>query len=40
MKKHHWIGALVILIIGYVIGVKFPHIGEAVKKKVSGAVGA
>lgn len=38
MKKGHWIGVAVILIIGYIIGVKFPNIGQTLKGKISGAV--
>lgn len=40
MKKHHWIGALVVLLVGYAIGVKWPNLGAAVKEKVSGAASA
>lgn len=37
MKRHHWIGALVLLLLGYFAGVLWPGPGEKVKAKVSGA---
>ena len=40
MKKGHWVGAIVILLIGYAIGVFYPKPGQALKAKVSGAAGA
>jgi hypothetical protein len=36
MKTHHWIGAFVVLIIGYALGVYFPAFGTNLKKKLSG----
>lgn len=39
MKKGHWIGAVVILIIGYVIGVMYPKVGNGAISKVKGIVG-
>lgn len=37
MKAKHWIGVLVLLVIGYAIGVKWPTIGQQLKSKVAGA---
>lgn len=37
MKKHHWIGALLILFIGYAAGVMWPSVGEKLKGKVTSA---
>lgn len=39
MKKGHIIGAVIILVIGYALGVMFPGIGAGVKAKISGATG-
>lgn len=40
MKTHHWIGAVIILVIGYAIGVKFPGLFGKLKGMVSGGVAA
>lgn len=37
MKKSHWVGAVIVLIVGYALGVFFPGIGQTVKNKVAGA---
>lgn len=37
MKKQHWIGALILLALGYFAGVMYPGFGQSVKAKVSGA---
>lgn len=37
MKKYHWLGAVVLIVIGYIVGVMYPGIGEHVKDKISGA---
>lgn len=36
MKKSHWLGAAVLIVVGYIIGVMYPGIGERVKSKISG----
>lgn len=41
MKKHHWIGAVIILVVAYAIGVRYPGLlGAKFKEKVSGAAAA
>jgi len=35
MKKSHWIGALVVLLVGYALGLFFPGPGEKLKAKFS-----
>jgi hypothetical protein len=40
VKKGHWFGAVVILLVGYLIGVFYPGPGQKLKSKVSGAAGA
>jgi hypothetical protein len=37
MKAHHWIGAIVILIVGYYLGVKFPGAASSITGAVSGS---
>lgn len=34
MKAHHWIALVVIFVIGYFVGVKWPHASSA----ITGAV--
>lgn len=26
MKSHHWLGAVVVLLVGYFVGVKYPNL--------------
>lgn len=40
MKKSHWVGAVIVLLVGYALGVFFPGPGQTVKGKVTGAAGA
>lgn len=37
MKKSHWIGAVIVLLVGYMIGVFYPGPGQTLKGKVAGA---
>ncbi len=37
MKTHHWIGVVVILLLGYAAGIMWPGPGESLKAKVTGA---
>lgn len=37
MKAKHWIGVFVVLLVGYVLGVKYPQLGSQLKSKVAGA---
>jgi len=36
VKKGHWFGALILLLVGYAIGVWKPGIGQQVKAKITG----
>lgn len=36
VKKGHWFGALILLLIGYAIGVWKPGIGQQLKAKITG----
>jgi hypothetical protein len=36
VKTHHWISAVLLLVIGYAIGVWKPGIGQHLKAKVTG----
>jgi len=36
VKKHHWFGAIVLLVIGYFVGVKYPSLFQNLKAKVAG----
>lgn len=36
MKKAHWFGALVVLLVGYFVGVKYPDLFSSLKAKVTG----
>ncbi len=29
MKTHHWIGAVVLLVVGYYIGMKYPNFWQS-----------
>jgi hypothetical protein len=40
MKKSHWLGAVIVLLVGYALGIFFPGPGQAVKGKIAGARGA
>lgn len=37
MKKKHWVGILIVLLVGYAAGVLYPGPGQTVKAKVAGA---
>lgn len=37
MKKHHWIGLVVVLLVGYAAGVMFPSFGQNLKNRLTGA---
>jgi hypothetical protein len=40
MKKHHWIGAFIVLAIGYAIGAMYPGVFNKLKAKASGGAAA
>lgn len=40
MKKHHWIGAVIVLVVGYIVGVKYPGLFGKLKGAVSGGAAA
>lgn len=35
MKKSHWVVAVVVLLVGYALGVFYPQAGEKLKAKVA-----
>lgn len=37
MKKAHWVGVVVVLLVGYAIGVFYPGPGQKLKDKIVGA---
>ncbi len=39
MKSHHWLMVVVILVVGYLIGVWMPQYGQGIVAKLKGVTG-